>query len=187
MLAAVSHQQHESQSAATSARRIVIGFGLLAFLIFVGLVISSARGLARQLRRMVDVLKAVAGRDLTVRAPIETNDSVGQMAQSLNEALIEISATIRAAGESSARLSQASRTLAGVSTQLESAASTTAIQAGAVSESSGEVSGSVATMSSATEEMGLSIREIAQQTSTAAQVAAEATGPRSSPASPSPG
>jgi methyl-accepting chemotaxis protein len=174
MLAAVSHQESESQATETSTRRIVLGFGLIAFLIFIGLVVFSSRGLSRQLRRMVDVLQAVAARDLTVRAPVETKDAVGQMARSLNEALVEISATIRAAGLSSAKLGQASRTLASVSTQLEQAAGTTALQAGAVSESSGEVSGSVDTMSSATEQMGTSIREIAEQTATAAQVAAEA-------------
>jgi methyl-accepting chemotaxis protein len=174
MLAAVHHQESQSKDAAAAAKRIVIGFGLLAILIFVGLVISSSSGLSRQLWQMVDVLKAVAARDLTVRATVETDDAIGQMAQSLNAALVEISETIRAAGASAAKLTAASQALSGVSGQLEQAANTTASQAGAVSQSSGEVSGSVASMSSATEEMGASIREIAQQTATAATVANEA-------------
>jgi len=174
MLAAVKHEQDRSRSAATTSKRIVIGFGLVAFLIFVGLVISSSRGLNRQLWKMVDLLKAVAARDLTVRATVETDDALGQMATSLNEALVEISETIRAAGASATKLTNASQALSGVSGTLEQAANTTASQAGAVSQSSGEVSGHVASMSSATEEMGASIREIAQQTATAAQVANEA-------------
>ncbi len=174
MLAAVEHQQKESRSASTTARVTVLGFGLVAFLIFLGLVILSSRALSSQLGRMVDVLKAVAARDLTVRATVETDDAMGQMAESLNAALVEISSTIRAAGDSAARLTHASQALTGVSATLEQAANTTADQAGAVSRSSGEVSTSVASMSGATEEMGASIREIAQQTATAAQVANEA-------------
>jgi methyl-accepting chemotaxis protein len=175
MLDTVEARQRSSAGAAVTARRINLSVGALTFLLFLGLMLGTGRGLTRQLRRLADVLGLVAARDLTVRAPVETDDAVGQMARSLNQALDEVAGTIRAAGESSDRLSQASRALAELSGRLEETATTTADRAGAVSASSDEVSGSVAGMSSATDEMGASIREIAQQTATAAEVASAAT------------
>jgi methyl-accepting chemotaxis protein len=182
MLAAVHQQQQASADSASSSARVIVLFGVIALLVFLGLVLSISRSITGQLGRLVTVLKSVAGRDLTARAPVEADDAIGQMARSLNEALVEISDTIRTAGHSTMKLTEASQSLAGVSRQLGQAAAETAVQAEEASRSSGEISSSVTTMSGATEEMGASIREIALQTATAAQVAADASSSASATA-----
>jgi diguanylate cyclase (GGDEF)-like protein len=73
--------------AQTTARNVI------AWLLIAGLVIAIAMGLAvaaaivRPLKRIRDVLDAVAKNDLTRKAKVDTTDELGQMASSLNTSI----------------------------------------------------------------------------------------------------
>ena len=130
--------------------------------------------ITRPITGMVAALKALARKDLTVSVERSSDDEVGDMADSLNEALGSVREAVGALADSSSTLAAASEELGAVSTQLGHAAEETASQTDLVSASAQQVAGSVGSMSAATEEMTASISEIAGQATRASEVAGEA-------------
>ncbi len=153
----------------TVVTALIIGAILL---ILVSLWISQL--ITGPIARMATTLKAVARKDLTVTVQVSSNDEIGDMSVSLNEALDAMREAVGALADSATTLASASEELGTVSTQLGQSAEETASQTDLVSASAQQVAGSISTMSAATEEMTASISEIASQATRATDVAAEA-------------
>ncbi len=128
----------------------------------------------RRLGRTVDVLEKVADGDLGQRLDVGTQDEVGKMGTSLNQALERIDGVVQSIGENAQTLSGASEELAASSRQMLSGAEETSAQAGVVASAAEQVSSNVQTVAAGVEEMGASIREIAKNAHEAARVAAAA-------------
>ncbi|HUM93128.1 MAG TPA: methyl-accepting chemotaxis protein [Candidatus Competibacter sp.] len=124
--------------------------------------------------RMLKVVSAAAGGDLTQELAVSGNDAIDRMAQGLDQLL----ATLR---DSMARIGQTAQTLAGaaeeltvVSQQMGGNAEAASHKAILASSTADQVSANVEAVATATEEMGASIREIALNAAEAAKVVASA-------------
>jgi methyl-accepting chemotaxis protein len=164
----------EAQAAYESARMLIIA--LLVASVLVSVLLTGWLGslIATPLRKAVDVLKLLAQGHLEQRLEIDSRDEVGQMASALNEALAQLQDSMRNIDANSQSLSAASEQLSSVSTQMSGSASESASQATLVSAAAEQVSHNVQTVATGTEEMSASIREIAQNATGAADVAARA-------------
>ncbi|MEU8658019.1 methyl-accepting chemotaxis protein [Actinoplanes philippinensis] len=147
----------------------------VAILLTLAVCALTVRAVRQPLQRMRETLRTLAGRDLTVRAPIVHRDEFGEMAQALNEAMTEIQGTVAATAERVTSLSEASVELQKLAGELDGSAERTSAEARNADSSAVHVSGSVGDMMAATEELSASIREIARQTATAASTTHEAT------------
>jgi methyl-accepting chemotaxis protein len=148
---------------------VVVLVAGLALIVLVTVLIT--RSVTVPLLRMVQALRAVARKDLTVRVRLDRADELGQMGAALDQALDGIQAAVEALATTSSTLATSSAHLRTVSHDLEGSAQATSGQADQASSSAGSISAGIGTMSAATEEMTASIREIAQNAATAADVA----------------
>ncbi|MFT0172205.1 methyl-accepting chemotaxis protein [Paraburkholderia mimosarum] len=81
-----------------SARNLMVGLGLTALLIGIGLAYAVTRSITQPLRDAVDVAQAVASGDLTSSIVVRSSDETGQLLQSLedmNERLKQIVGEVR--------------------------------------------------------------------------------------------
>jgi methyl-accepting chemotaxis protein len=167
-------QVEEARATSDRTRTTLIVVSLLALLLAAGLAVLITRSLTRPLARTVNVLRAVAGGDLSTRLTDTSDDELGQMGTALNETLDQMSGTVDGIARSSATLSSASEELSAVSQEMSAAAEETAVQAGSVSVAAEQVSNNVQSVSAGAEELGASIAEIAKSATEAAQVAGQA-------------
>ncbi|BCJ46591.1 chemotaxis protein [Actinoplanes ianthinogenes] len=140
----------------------------------VALAVTASRMIVRPLSRCVDVLDRLRDGDLTARAPVESRDEVGRMAEALNHTAEAMDGMVGRVRGSADVLASASEQLSSVSSELSASAEETSVQVSTVSESAGRVSEGVQAVSAGAEEMGVSIREIANSANEAAGVAADA-------------
>jgi methyl-accepting chemotaxis protein len=159
---------------ATSASRTIILFAVLALGVLIAVALWISRSITGPVNRTVEVLKKVAGGDLTPRLEITSADEIGQMGVALNEALDRTSTAIAAIGANAVALAGSSEELSATSAQMGASAEETAAQSNAVSAAAEQVSMNVQTVATGAEEMSASIREIATSASEAARVAANA-------------
>jgi len=164
----------QAAARADRAKQIMVIAGILALGLAGILATLINRSLSRPLGQTVTLLQAVAEGDLTQRSTSTSGDEVGQMNVALNETLDRVAETVEGIGASAATLSTASEELSAVSQQLSAAAEETAVQAASVSAGAEQVSNNIQSVSTGAEELGASINEIAQNTSMAARIAAEA-------------
>ncbi|BCY07533.1 methyl-accepting chemotaxis protein [Actinoplanes sp. L3-i22] len=150
---------------------LVIGFVVAAFVGF-----GVARLIRRQLATVSSALRAVADGDLTVAAEVRSRDELGQMAQAVNRAREGLQTTVRQLTHDAGALGTVTEQLTEITTRLEAEAREAAEQAGLVAGTAGDVSASVQSVAAGSDEMGASIREISENASSAAQVAASAVG-----------
>ncbi len=168
--------ERDARAASRRADALMLGAGALALILAVALAVVITRSLTIPLRRTMDVLRAVAGGDLTPRLGAHRRDEVGQMGAALDETLERMGGTITTIAGGSSLLAASSEELSAVSQQMGSAAAETAAQAATVSAAAEQVSTSLHSVSAGAEELGTSIQEIARNTSEAATVAAQAVG-----------
>ncbi len=109
-------------SASSIMLPLVLGAALLASA--VSFIMSNI--IAGPLTRMVAVLQEVAKGDLTQSLPVHGSDETAQVAESLNDALASIRATLLEVGQSSTTLKSAAKTLASTAGDLARGASTQA-------------------------------------------------------------
>gem|GEM_PF-5984434 len=83
---AVSHLTTATH-ARTVARDVIAGLLTIGLVLAIGMGLSVAGAIVRPLRRIRDVLDAVAKNDLTGTAKVDTRDELGQMATSLNASI----------------------------------------------------------------------------------------------------
>jgi diguanylate cyclase (GGDEF)-like protein len=83
---AVSHLAMASQAQIT-ARDVIAGLLTIGLVLAIAMGLGAAGAIVRPLRRIRDVLDAVAKNDLTGTAKVDTRDELGQMATSLNTSI----------------------------------------------------------------------------------------------------
>lgn len=164
----------EAAGASDRSRTLMLAVGAVALALAAALAVVITKSLTVPLRRTVDVLRKVAGGDLTTRVESVSTDEVGQMGMALNEMLDTMRATVESIAGGSSTLSSSSEELSAVSQQMSAAAEETAAQSVTVSAAAEQVSCNLQSVSTGAEELGSSIQEIARNTSEAATVAARA-------------
>jgi methyl-accepting chemotaxis protein len=153
---------------------------MILLAVVIGLVASVALGLwvahlvVRPLRRVADVLGAVAKGDLNQRVEVRSADEVGVTARALNSATESMRATVRTMDGTAGALATSSAQLTDISTEIASGTEEASDQANLVAAAAEQVSRNVQTVAAGAEQMGMSIREIAQNASEAAKVASHA-------------
>jgi methyl-accepting chemotaxis protein len=149
---------------------------ILGFVVLAGGVVGTAvmRSIGRPLARAVAILEAGARGDLTARAEVTGAKEFRRIAEATNHMLSATAATVGRIADNARDLDGTATTLVGSSEASAAAANGAAVQAKRVSDTTADVSTSVEMVASAAEEMGTTIRQIAQSASTAASVAAEA-------------
>jgi len=157
-----------------SARTLVLTVLLLGILLAVALGMLVARLIVGPIRGVSEVLKAVAGGDLTGTAVVSSRDELGVMARDLNTAVGSMRSALQTIGVSSTALGGASEELSSVSQQIAASAEQASMQVGVVSAAAEQVSRNVQSVATGAEQMGASIREIAQNANEAARVAGSA-------------
>ncbi|MFC7532166.1 methyl-accepting chemotaxis protein [Actinoplanes sp. GCM10030250] len=171
-VAAAGEEGRESSATSISFIKWAAGIANLLMVIACWLTVRAIR---RPLSGMRDTLRTLAGRDLTVRAPVLNRDEFGEMAQALNEAMASLQSTVAATAARADTLTQASAELQGLAGELDNSAEQTSSHARRADSSVVHVSGSVTDMMNATGELSASIREIAKQATSAASTTQEAT------------
>jgi methyl-accepting chemotaxis protein len=172
----VTSATDQANSAISSLNTIVVIALVLGIAVLTIVSVLIGRSITRPLKLMVDALRKMAAKDLTVEVDVKTSDEIGTMAHELTTALGAMRAAMSAIGQMSTSLAAASEELTAVSTQLGSGAEETSAQAGAVSAAAEQVSVNVGSMSAATEQMTASITEISRSAAAAAGVATGAVG-----------
>ncbi|MEU4158327.1 methyl-accepting chemotaxis protein [Actinoplanes sp. NPDC026670] len=154
---------------------------LLIAVILAGLVLSTtfgmfiSRSITRPLSRCMEVLEAIRGGDLTLRAGLTGRDEVRRLAQALDASTDATAGMVRRVGENAIQVAAASQQLSAVATQMSATAEETSAQVDTVASAAGSVSDNVQTVAAGAEQMSASIREIAGNAAEAAKVAATAT------------
>ncbi|GIH81480.1 methyl-accepting chemotaxis protein [Planobispora longispora] len=164
----------EARSAHDTARTVMI----VALVAGLGVALALSRYISglivRPIRRVHDVLQAVAAGDLTAQVESVQRDEVGEMAMALSVATASTRDAVRTLGENSESLAAAAEELSAISSQMKSSAQDASGRADGVVDAADLVSSHVAAVAAGAEEMGASIQEIARNTTEATQVAARA-------------
>jgi methyl-accepting chemotaxis protein len=130
--------------------------------------------LLKAVRRILAHLDAIVAGDLSRRLDETGKDELTLVAVALNQATETISGVVRALGASATELSSTSGELSGVSQGFARNAGQSSHQAQGIVAAAELVSRNVNTVADGSNEMGASIREIAQNTAQAVRVGAEA-------------
>ncbi|GAB1641349.1 hypothetical protein KRMM14A1259_17720 [Krasilnikovia sp. MM14-A1259] len=157
-----------------TARTITIAALAVGLLLAGGFGLLVARSLARRVRTLSEVIRAIADGDLTRTADADSRDEVGQMTAELHRACGTLRATVGQISGSSQTLAGSAQRMATASTQIAGTAEHTSEQADTVSAAAGQVSANVDTVAAAVEQMTASIREIAGSATDAAGIAHDA-------------
>ncbi|MFC4072313.1 methyl-accepting chemotaxis protein [Actinoplanes subglobosus] len=175
VLSEVSHASARGREAGEDSTTFIQWAAGIANLLTLIVCVLTVRAVRQPLRGMRETLRKLAGRDLTVRAPIVNRDEFGEMARALNDAMSEIQGTVAATAERVGSLTATSVELQTLAGELDGSAERTSAEARNADASAVHVSDSVGDMMAATEELSASIREISRQTATAASTTNEAT------------
>ena len=169
LTASAKHTDHSK----TYALFVVLGIGLL---VAIALSLWIAGAIRRPLLRVKTSLEALSTRDLTVASGVSSKDEIGQMAQALETAQVNLREVLASVVGSADSVAASAEELSAASIQIAAAAEETSVQSGAVAAASEQVSWNIQTVASGSEQMDASIREIAQNANEAAKVAAGAVG-----------
>jgi len=166
----------ESASSTASRAGTVLGVSLaLALVVVVALGVGIARSIRNAVTRVHRSLDAMAAGDFTVAAEVDSRDEVGRMARALGKAQTAVRGTLAGVVETAQAVAASAEELAAASGQVAAGSEETSTQAGVVAAAAEQVSRNVQAVSAGAEQMSSSIREIAQNSSEAAKVAAQAT------------
>jgi methyl-accepting chemotaxis protein len=157
-----------------NSRMMLIGAAVLGLIAAFGIGLWVTSLVVRPLRRVAEVLGAVAAGDLSHRVEVRSADEVGVMAEALNKATESMRTTVQTMDHTASSLAASASELTGVSAQIASGTGEASDQANLVAAAAEQVSRNVQTVAAGADEMGLSIREIAQNASEAAKVASQA-------------
>ncbi len=133
-----------------------------------------AAQVSRPVGQVRDALNALALGDLTASAGVDTEDEIGEMARSLDQAQTAVRAAMANIGASSTTLAAGAEELSAISAQVAANSEATSAQSSTLAEVAGHVSRNVQTVASGTEQMTAAIREISQNSTQAVRVAANA-------------
>jgi methyl-accepting chemotaxis protein len=162
----------DAESTANTSRTLMLVAGALSLALAAILAVLVTRSITLPLGRTVSTLRAVAAKNLTVRAPTEGRDELGAMGRAVNSTLEVLLAAFNRISEHSRTLAGASHELTVASGRISAAANDASGQSDRVASAAEEVSRSVQTVASGTEQMNAAIREISGSAALAAGVAA---------------
>ncbi|MDR7280504.1 methyl-accepting chemotaxis protein [Catenuloplanes atrovinosus] len=172
--AAIAQEQNDMAATVASTRLWMLLVAAAGVALLVGLAVPLVRSILTPVRRVGEVVDALAGGDLTVRAGIGSHDELGRMAQGLDQAVDRMRHAMESMASYANTLAGAATELSATSSEIAGAARDTNGQTSAASQEAEEISRNVQTVAAGGEEMGLSIREISQNTNEAAQIAGQA-------------
>ncbi|WNV75873.1 methyl-accepting chemotaxis protein [Geodermatophilus sp. DSM 44513] len=179
--AVVDSVRQRSEAAAAQAEeradsaQVLLGVSTaLAVVLAAALAWLIASSVTRPLRAVGDVAAAFAEGDLGRRAQVSGRDEVADMARALDGALDTLADVVARMGEGVQTLSTASEELSVTSASMQASAAESSSQAAVVSGAAEQVSGGIQTVAAGTEQMSASIREIAQNATSATAVAQQA-------------
>jgi methyl-accepting chemotaxis protein len=155
----------------TSARIFMIAVLVCGLAVALLLARYLTQLIVRPLRRVKDVLAAVAAGDLTAEVRIDQHDEVGEMASALASATSSMRTAIRSLTEHANTLALATADLGTVGGRIGASAAGAATYAGQVSAAAELISGHVQAAATGADEMSGSIREISHNAARAAEVA----------------
>ena len=170
----VAKERDTMTTAQSTARWSTVGVIAIGILFFLLLSVPVIRAISGPVRRVRNVIEALAQGDLTRRSGVTGRDEIGQMALALDNAIDSIRGSIAEVNNSSDALAGASRNLAQVNEGISNAAVTSSAQMTEASSASEAVSRHVNVIAAGAEEMGVSIQEIARNAADAAGVASGA-------------
>jgi methyl-accepting chemotaxis protein len=159
---------HRSYVVALLVMGLALVLGLAIALVLVRRLASLILG---PVRRVGEVLAAVAGGDLTAEARVDQRDEIGQMASALTTATHSMRDAVLALAEGSGILVNASVELSATSGQIGASATEMAERAGEVADTAGQVSEHVNAAAGGVAEIVGSIHEISRNTSANSAVA----------------
>ncbi|MFK7853596.1 MAG: cache domain-containing protein [Granulosicoccus sp.] len=113
---------------------------------------------------------AASAGDLSKDITVTGDDAIGQMASSLSELLSGMRRNLTTIGGHASSMNEAVSSLSTTSEELGISAKTTSMQALTATSSAENISKSVDNVAAASEEMSVSIRDIAEQVSTASKI-----------------
>ncbi|MEV4517494.1 methyl-accepting chemotaxis protein [Dactylosporangium sp. NPDC049525] len=172
--AQVARERATMREAQATARWSTIGVIAIGILFFLLLSVPVIRAISGPVRRVRNVIEALAQGDLTSRSGVTGRDEIGQMAVALDNAIDSIHGSIVEVSSSSHALAGASRNLEKVNQGISNAAVASSRQMTEASTASDAVSRHVNVIAAGAEEMGVAIQEIARNAADAAGVASGA-------------
>lgn len=171
-VAALQSASDSSRETATIAAALALALGLV---VGATATVWVVRTMFKQITNIASAAKALGEGDLTVPALVTSKDELGAVAQSLNAAQEALRATLAVVHDTADVMVSAATDLSGTKTEASDKVSLTSLQAKAAASAADQVSLNVQAVVAGAEQMGASIREIAQNTTQAAEVASEAT------------
>ena len=159
---------------ADRSRVLIAAFALTAAALALLLTILVARYIKRTAAAVVDHLGHLTDGDLAEFTPIEAADELGQIDRRVATLLATLRETVGQMQGSAATLSAQSTQLLGISGTIAEHTKDVAGKADALTTTAETVRDNVHTVSAGTEEMGASIRAIAENAAAASRVAGEA-------------
>jgi methyl-accepting chemotaxis protein len=162
-------QDAASVISARTAVLFAIGIAVVVIVTVFGFLI--ARGILTPLARTMEVLQFLAQGDLTRHLEIDSQDEIGTMATSLNQAIESMHSTVASISGTAEQVASASEELSATSQQITANSEETSTQAQVVSSASEQVNKNLQTVATGSEEMSASIKEIAKNSHESAKVA----------------
>jgi methyl-accepting chemotaxis protein len=151
---------------------IALIVALAGLVLLIGLAVPLVRSVLRPVRRLGEIIGALAGRDLTQRSGIRSRDELGRMATALDGALDSLHDSMSTIGQNADELASSAANLSVVSGRIADSARDTSEQAATATTEADEIARNVQSVAAGSEQMGMSIREISLNTSEVAQIAA---------------
>jgi methyl-accepting chemotaxis protein len=130
--------------------------------------------LSKKVGVLLDVVSRVGQGDLTQDVTVVGGDAAGQLGESVQRLIHELSQNMFDITRNAQALAMSSEELNGTSQQMAAISEETSVQAGTVSIAAEQITRNVQKVSASTEEMSASIREISKNANDAAKVTSSA-------------
>ncbi len=169
-------KSHASDLASIASWRVLrsVSLLLITMIVVVGIANLIIRDLLRSTSQIVEAMSRLGQGDLTTRISITSRDELGRMADAINAALGHLNESVAQMRSRGNELAESSASLISNGRTMTSIASQNSEQAQIVASASEEINVSVQTVATGIEELGTSIREISENTSQVAKIAADA-------------
>jgi methyl-accepting chemotaxis protein len=135
---------------------------------------ATSEALREKVDVLLDVVRRVGEGDLTQNVTVAGSDAAGQLGESIQRLIQDLSQNMLDITRNAHALSVSSDELNGTSQQMAAISEETSVQAGTVSIAAEQITKNVQKVSGSTDEMGASIREISKNAQDAAKVTSAA-------------
>ncbi len=173
---ALMDERHKRAGATADTAKLTIVLGTLVIIVislFVSLLLANI--ISRAVNRAVELADALAEGDMTRRLDVKTKDEVGALSSALNRIAEGLGKMLGEVRGSSDVLSESSRNLSAVSTELVQGADETLAQSSTVADASTDLDGKMGSVAATMEQAATNINMMAtateEMTSTIAEIA----------------